>query len=242
MRMVQDISGREFGRWKALYRVDDKIYANGRSRPRWMCECQCNKHTKRIVDYYSLIHNDTKSCGCLSAELSSKRNSRQNTYKLCDEYYIGYTQFGDEFYFDKEDIDLVKQHCWDVDKSTGYAKTIDKTTKKKLYLHRLIMGCHNGDGKIVDHINRDRADNRKSNLRIVNDMQSAINKGIKSNNTSGAVGVSFYKHCNKWGSYITVNKQRKHLGLFNNIEDAIRARTEAEEKYFGEYAPKLDEL
>lgn len=235
---MRDIIGEIIGRWKVLYRVEDKVYKNKSIHPYFMCECQCEKHTKRAVDYYSLINGKTKSCGCLSAELASKRNSRQNTYKLCNEYYIGYTQSGTEFYFDKEDFDLVKQYCWDVDKSTGYVKTIDKTTKKKLYLHRLVMNCHNGDGKIIDHINRSKVDNKRSNLRVVNDIQNAINKGIKSNNTSGTIGVSFNNNHNKWESYITVNKVRKNLGLFENINDAILARKKAEEKYFGEYLPK----
>ena len=239
MVKTKDLTGKIFGRWKVLYQVEDHITPNGTRQPMWMCECQCEKHTMKAVDAYSLKRKNSQSCGCLASELTKKRNSRQNTYEIVnDEYYIGYTQTGKEFYFDKEDYDLVSQYCWDIDSQNGYAKTIDKINNTgKLYLHRLVMGCSKGDGIIIDHINRNRVDCRKNNLRTVNEIQSAINKGIKINNTSGKVGVSWNKKLNKWESYITVDKKRLCLGLFNDFNDAEKVRIEAEEKYFGEYNP-----
>lgn len=239
MMKTKDLTDQMFGRWKVLYQTEDYITPKDARHPMWMCECQCEKHTRKAIDAYSLNSKNSKSCGCLSAELTKVRNSRQNKFELInDEYYTGYTQSGKEFYFDKEDYDLVKKYCWDVDDSNGYAKTIDKIDNTgKLYLHRLVMGCEKGDGVIIDHINRNRIDCRKNNLRFVNDIQSAINKGIKSNNTSGKVGISWNKHCNKWESYITVNKERIRLGLHESFDDAEKVRIEAEEKYFGEYNP-----
>lgn len=236
---TKDLTGQIFGRWKVLYQVEDYITLKGTHRPMWMCECQCENHTRKAIEAYSLKGKNSQSCGCLKVELTKIRNSRQNTFELIDnEYYIGYTQSGERFYFDKEDYDLVKQYCWGIDSQNGYIKTIDKINKTgKLYLHRLVMGCVKGDGIIIDHINRNRIDCRKSNLRFVNNIQSAINKGIKSNNTSGKVGVSWSKDYNKWESYITVNKKRLHLGLFDDFNEAERVRIEAEEKYFGEYNP-----
>ena len=239
MMKTKDLTNQMFGRWKVLYQTEDYVTPKGVRHPMWMCECQCQNRTRKIIDAYSLNSKNSKSCGCLKTELAKARNSRQNEFELVnDEYYIGYTQSGKEFYFDKEDFDLVNQYCWDIDKSTGYAKTIDKVNKTgKLYLHRLVMGCTKGDGIIIDHINRKRIDCRKNNLRFVNDIQSAINKGVKSNNTSGKVGVSWSAERNKWESYITVNKKRLHLGMFDNFEEAEKVRMEAEEKYFGEYNP-----
>lgn len=238
MVKTKDLTGQMFGRWKVLYQADDYITPKGLHIPTWMCECQCEQHTKRIINGYSLKRGNSKSCGCLSIELTKIRNSRRNKYELANGYYIGYTQSGKEFYFDKEDYNLVSQYCWDIDSSTGYAKTIDKVNKAgKLYLHRLVMGCKKGDGIIIDHINRDRIDCRKNNLRTVNGIQSAINRGIKSNNTSGKIGVSWSKDFNKWESYITVDKKRLHLGLFDNFKEAEEARIKAEEKYFDKYNP-----
>ena len=250
MAKTKDLTGQIFGRWKALYQIENAVNSRGWRKNMWMRECQCEKHTRKAVDAYHLINRYSQSCGCLRKESSKNnglklrgkdnlKNRRENTYDLSNEdYVIGYTQSGKEFYFDKEDFDLVSRYCWDIDNSTGYAKTIDRANKTgKLYLHRLVMGCTKGDGIIIDHIDRNRIDCRKKNLRFVNDIQSAINKGIKSNNTSGKVGVSWSEDRNKWESYITVNKKRLHLGMFDDFEEAEKVRMEAEEKYFGEYNP-----
>ena len=84
-----------------------------------------------------------------------------------------------------------------------------------------------------DSENNNRLDNRKNNLRFVTFNENARNAGMKSNNTSGYIGVSKYK--NKWLSRICFNKEIIHLGYFKEKEDAIQARKEAEIKYFGEY-------
>ena len=94
---------------------------------------------------------------------------------------------------------------------------------------------------MVDHINRNPLDNRKSNLRIVNNQQNSMNKGHQKRNTSGHKGVSWDKSRNKWYAYITVNYKLINLGRFNILEDAIKARKKAEIKYFGEYRSKEDD-
>ena len=94
------------------------------------------------------------------------------------------------------------------------------------------------DNRRVDHINHNVKDNRKSNLRIVTISQNAINKKIVSNNTSGVTGICWNKNSCCWQAYITLNYKTKHLGCFKNKEDAIKARKDAEEKYFGEYSYK----
>ena len=79
-------------------------------------------------------------------------------------------------------------------------------------------------------------DNRKQNLKIITYSQDNMGKRMQSNNTSGHTGVSWSKQHKKWEAYITINKHRKHLGIFKYQSDAIKARKEAEEKYFGEYS------
>ena len=237
MTKTKDLTGNIFGRWKVLYQTEDYVSPKGQHQPVWMCECQCDKHTIKPVKAYVLNRGESVSCGCYKVELSRKNNSRQNTYKLIDDkYYIGQTQSGKEFYFDKEDYDLVSKYCWDIDDSNGYAKTIDKINNTgKLYLHRLVMGCEKGDGVIIDHIDRNRIDCRKSNLRIVNNSQNTMNSCIRSDNTSGIRGVYWDKRKNKWIARITVDQQDIQLGNFNSIEDAETARKIGEEKYFGKY-------
>ena len=129
---------------------------------------------------------------------------------------------------DIDDINKVKVYKWGLS-GGGYARN----ETHRLFLHRLITNCP--EGMIVDHINRNRLDNRKSNLRIVNDEQNSLNQGLKSNNTSGYKGVSWNKRRNKWEVYINVNKKRIKLGYYDDLEEAIKVRKEAEIKYHGEY-------
>ena len=81
----------------------------------------------------------------------------------------------------------------------------------------------------IDHINRNKTDNRLCNLREVTPQANLINKDVRSDNTSGVTGVSKLKDSNKWFVRINVNKQNKYLGSFDSFEDAVRARLAAEE-------------
>lgn len=87
----------------------------------------------------------------------------------------------------------------------------------------------------IDHINRDRSDNRISNLREVTNKQNAQNSSKPSNNTSGHPGVYWYKQSSKWQAKITHNQKHIHLGCFATIEDAIAARKAGELKYWGHH-------
>ena len=171
----------------------------------------------------------------MQKEETSKRFKKYNIYDLTGEYGIGYTSKGEEFYFDLEDYDKIKDYCWYID--NGYV-----VNGCNIRLHRLITDCP--DDNVVDHIHgkKSRNDNRKSNLRICTQQLNTVNKSMQSNNTSGVIGVYWEKSCNKWRAYINFNKKRKSLGCYNDFNDAVKAREEAEEKYFGEYAYKDDVL
>ena len=103
---------------------------------------------------------------------------------------------------------------------------------RKLYLaHRLVFIHVTGTAPSeVDHINRDRSDNRWANLRPVSRSQNGHNRSVGVNNTSGAVGVSFVKHLSKWQAYINVEGKRKNLGYFSDLDSAILARKKAKEE------------
>ena len=90
---------------------------------------------------------------------------------------------------------------------------------------------------IKNHRSRNKRDNRRTNLRFADPSQNARNASLSINNTSGYPGVSRYSRNEKWRAFITVNKKYVSLGHFDNIEDAIKARKDAEIKYFGEFAP-----
>ena len=132
---------------------------------------------------------------------------------------------------DLEDIDKVKDLKWYMD-DRGYAFN----GKKRILLHRLVMDCP--DDMIVDHINHNRLDNRKCNLRICTQHQNSMNQNKRSNNTSGYTGVLWDKAKNKWMARIKVNYKQIFLGYYDTLEKAIEVRKQAEIKYFGEYRNK----
>lgn len=134
---------------------------------------------------------------------------------------------------DDEDFDLVSQYKWHAGlrKHTYYAFN----RRKNLLMHRLIMKVT--DSKLqIDHINRNGLDNRKKNLRIVDNRKNSLNSRPKRNNkTSKYKGVDMHV-CGKWRAVIRPNKKQIHLGLFNNEKDAALAYDKKAKILFGEYA------
>lgn len=101
-------------------------------------------------------------------------------------------------------------------------------------VHRLLLP---GTAE-VDHINGVITDNRRCNLRACTRSQNNINRTtLKQNNTSGYCGVSWSKSAGKWHAYLCKDGARVLSQYFSKKEDAIKARREAEQRYFGEFAP-----
>lgn len=132
-------------------------------------------------------------------------------------------------FIDLDNVDVVKNYKWSFDESNGYVVNV----KNNVLLHRLIINppCE----MMVDHINGNRLDNRKINLRIVTPQQNAINISRRCDNTSGHKGISWDKKSKKWHTYINIKTKRIHLGYFDSLEEAIEVRKQAEIEYFGEY-------
>lgn len=136
---------------------------------------------------------------------------------------------------DLEDVEKVKHIKWhrtDLQRSTYYCSSSNCKIKK---LHRLIMEVSDPN-IVVDHINHNGLDNRKSNLRICTNQQNICNCNIPKNNKSGHKGVYWAKDKHKWTAQITINNKTKYLGRYDNIEDAIEARKKAAKEYYGEFA------
>jgi hypothetical protein len=83
----------------------------------------------------------------------------------------------------------------------------------------------------IDHINRNKLDNRIENLRDVSRNVNNQNRITQSNNTTGYRGIRYKKKNLSWEAYIKVNKKQIYLGLFNNFEAALKARLDAEKHY-----------
>jgi hypothetical protein len=84
----------------------------------------------------------------------------------------------------------------------------------------------------IDHINRNRSDNRISNLRVVNRSENQQNRKIGANNTSGVSGVYWHEQRKKWHARIFICGTGRSLGLFQTIEEAKTARQKAEREFY----------
>ena len=159
-----------------------------------------------------------------------------NKYDITGKYGKGWTNKGEEFWFDLEDYDKIKDYCWHFNKG-GHLISTERGGTKRVFLHRLVMEPI-PDGMIVDHIvhpprNGNKYDNRKSNLEIKTPQQNSMNSCAHCNSTTGVSGVT--NRNGKWIARIGFENKRIFLGAFNRFEDAVKARLDAEEKYWGNY-------
>lgn len=232
MGKFTDLTGKIFGRLTVKNLSEKRI----NNRLTWNCQCVCGNYI--LVNTDKLKNGNTKSCGCLAKEIrieNGKATKKYNTYDLSGQFGIGYTSKGDEFYFDLEDYDKIKNYCWNI--GNGYVITTNNN--KTISFHRLVMNTPKN--KDTDHINHNTIDNRKENLRIVNRSQNNMNSVLKSNNSSGFKGVYWSNRDEKWVSKIQLYNKYINLGYFENINEAIEIRKDAELEYFKEYRYKENE-
>ena len=88
----------------------------------------------------------------------------------------------------------------------------------------------------VDHINREKGDNRWSNLRLATSRDNRGNEGLRRNNTSGYRGVTWDRQCRKWRAQGGHCGRTIHLGRFDTLEAAAEAARKWREKTFKEFA------
>jgi hypothetical protein len=144
---------------------------------------------------------------------------------------------------DDDMYDYLSQWKWFYHKN-GYAlRSYRKDGNyKKERMHRAVINAPAGYD--VDHINGNKLDNRKSNLRTATRSQNNYNKSAQSNSTSGFKGVSWSKQKNKWRARIHVDKKEINLGFFEYKVDAVFAYNEAAMKHHQKFANlnTLDEV
>jgi len=138
----------------------------------------------------------------------------------------------EEAMIDIEDYEKVKGHKWS-SLTTGYVKS----TMLGKMLHHVILDFEFKDhNEQVDHINGNKLDNRKINLRICNHSQNKCNQGKLPNNTCGIKGIYKVRNSNRWRAVIRKNYKRYHLGYYGCREEAQLAYNKACHILHDEYA------
>ena len=136
---------------------------------------------------------------------------------------------------DDDDFEELNQYNWCF--SHGYAVryvtvSVKRTTQG---MHRLVTNC--ATDMDVDHINHDRLDNQKANLRVCSTSENCHNQKVRTYAKSSRFkGVCFNKKLGKWEAKIQLNNKQKYLGLFENEIDAAIAYNNAAIEFFGEFA------
>lgn len=221
-----DLKGQRYGRLIVLEQQTN------RKRTSWLCQCDCGNRV--VVSSCHLRSGHTQSCGCYCKDRIRESKKKENEYHVIGDITIIKTNNGEEIIIDTSCLEKAKEHCWVVG-SHGYACARDDKTGKVITMHRYLMGLEQYS-PLVDHVNRNRLDNRQCNLRLCNSEQNAMNKSILKTNTSGITGVNREK--NGWRARIGANHKTYELGVFEKFEDAVKARKDAEELMYGEFSPK----
>ena len=236
MGRVTHFPGEKIGKLTLLKRNG----SDGSGSPIWECVCDCGNTIKKTNDY--LNHSKIPSCGCWAKKKLAQRSSKLIKWtQIDDNTMMGITNNlgGIEFTIDIIDFDKCKDICWSAQKShssdTYYIHGKTKYNGNCEYIHRYIFNLSSEDKNVVDHINHDGTDNRRSNLRIVTHSQNAMNMA-NYKNPNKQHGVNWNDEIKKWVVEIWANKQRFLLGTYNSYTQAVSIRKEAEEKYFGEYS------
>lgn len=183
--------------------------------------CVCGKHYRQYCSYHKFLDN------------SSYNPFTPNEHEITDKgvWIICKNRRGEfvnKFIIDQEDLEEVIKHKWRFARGnfcTGNTKT--------LQIHQFLMKPN--DNQVVDHINGDKRDNRRCNLRVTTQAKNCINKAVPSNNTSGVMGVTWDKTRSRWAPEIKINHRKCHLGRYSKFEDAVYARYIAELLLFETY-------
>jgi hypothetical protein len=154
--------------------------------------------------------------------------------------YVELTQ-GQYCLIDSSDVIVISGHTWfaQINSRVGnyYAKTQTRVSgeavrQRHLPMHQLL--CPVSDGFVVDHVNGNSLDNRRSNLRLVTTQQNAFNRRLCADNKVGFKGVALVKG-GKYQATLKVNDKAIYLGRFATPELAHAAYCSAAKEHFGEF-------
>lgn len=135
------------------------------------------------------------------------------------------------FQIDETDWDVVSQYKWAI-AGDGYPTAnveTDQFSTQAKTLHLFLLGPA-PEGLEWDHVDRDRLNNQRGNLRAVTHTENVWNATPRYDNTSGFKGVSWYRKYGQWRVQISVDGRVRHVGYFDSIVEAAAAYADAAAK------------
>lgn len=218
---MQNLIGCRFGRLTVIKELE----RNKNGRRQYICKCDCGKE-KKVVDYY-LTQGNTRSCGCLAKEKLIE-TQRKNTGKRKNGDLTG-KRFGRLLVIGKA-IGNGNLHNWNCLCDCGNKCVADE--------YHLTLGLRVSCGCLPKEIGKENLDSQVfENTRPIQ-----LHDRASTRNTSGVRGVSFKKDIGKWYAYISLQGERHFLGYFDKLEDAAKARENAEEKIWGPLKQRYEKV
>ena len=190
----------------------------------------CSKHYKQFYNYGKFLDNNPRTI----KDLNEYRTEGDETFIFL---YDGITsEKTGEFIIDTDQLPKFKYHKWRMSHSHVVTGLPSKKTQREASWVVLDLDNRDRTGIVVDHIDGNPLNNKKSNLRICQQKENVMNKSFMSNNTSGFIGVSYRKNIDRYDPEIRRNNVRCHLGYCKTLEEGVYKRYIAEQLVFKEFA------
>lgn len=211
MGKFKNLEGKRFGRLVVLERDVNKnglIY--------WKCKCDCGNI--KSVRSNHLTSTAIVSCGCYAKEASAKAKIKRNYIEICNNYAkIHIFDSGKYGLIDIEDISKVKDYCWNINHNGYLSAHINM--QDRVLIHRIIMQVQETK-KVVDHINHNKLDNRKQNLRVFeSNTYNLHNLNPKTKNSTGIRNIYLNRNNKFFVQYRRFGK-KYNVGTYDNIDIA----------------------
>jgi hypothetical protein len=143
---------------------------------------------------------------------------------------------------DDEHFEELNRYRWSKH-ACGYAvrslsfeecRQLSKPLKSSMLMHRQVLGVDPHDDVLVQHLNGDRLDNRRGNLRYCTRAQHAQNARVRRDAPHGFKGVALKR--GRYVARVTIDGEKRWVGAFSTPEEAARAYDAAATHYFGRFA------
>lgn len=229
IKTKENLTGRTFGRWLVLGQAEDYIDRNGKRHAMWRCICSCKDATEKDVNQRNLKNGTSQSCGCLHREMMSEIFS---THKMTDSrlYYIWkgmnarcYVKSHNRYeHYGAKGIVVCDE--WKNDFQAFYDWAMQNGYDENALRNECTIERNDVNGNYCPE-----------NCRFASATTQCINQNLRKDNKTGVKGVNWDKNRNKWQAQLQINKKKVLNEHFDNFDDAVKARRDAELKYFNKY-------